>query len=613
MAVKGPSRGYLVEFVEKPPEEIQTDCPICFHVIFEPKLALCCQNQSFCSACISNTEEEGKPCPLCSNQIKLVDDKRLERTLNGYAVYCPHKDKGCEWTGELGQLEKHLNRQESAATTEELMKGCQFQVIQCGVCQSHQCERRLLSDHISSGCPDVLIECEYHYTGCEFKKPQREMEVHMRDSVTIHLSLVSKSTRNSLFQKDREIEELKAELRQLKTDLQQQKDTNNTQTQEVRQQYNELSQEVQHHRTKQLREFKQWRRNSDHHWMWLLLLIAGVGVVHGLLYHSSSEANTICEKIKNELMHIKIPTTTLKQNLTEVTNGTFKEKFDEIENKFKNLTMILEEKDTNNKLMQEIRQQYKGLSEEVQRQLREFRQWRENYTEIEQKKFDEVEIQIKKLTTILKENFTVIERNLHEKIKRLLNEIPTPNCDCSPPSIATKDFQHMKNEIQYLGQQVDFPILPVHINLTQVERIKKDKPYWLSMPFYTHQGGYKMRLVVYPDGTQSGRGRHISVAIRLMNGKYDDLLEWPLNITLNVTLLSQNFAQNNIKRTYTLSKRDSGKASAVERVHNEIMAKEEVLIPQFAPQRSQYFKDDQLHFVVEKDEKITTKSWYKFW
>ena len=120
-----------------------------------------------------------------------------------------------------------------------------------------------------------------------------------------------------------------------------------------------------------------------------------------------------------------------------------------------------------------------------------------------------------------------------------------------------------------------------------------------------------MCLVVYPDGTQSGRGRHISVAIRLMSGKYDDLLEWPLNITLNVTLLSQNFGENNINRTYTLSKRDSGKA--VERVHNEIMAKEEVLIPQIAPQRRQYFKDDQLHFVVEKDEKITTKSWYKLW
>ena len=200
----------------------------------------------------------------------------------------------------------------------------------------------------------------------------------MRDSVTIHLSLVSKSTRSSLFQKDREIEELKVELQQLKSDLQQQKDTNNTQMQAVRQQFNELSQEVQRQRTRQLCEFRQWRRNSYHHWMWLLLLIAVVGVVHSYLYRSSEEANTIREDI---------------------------EKIDK-----------------------------------------------------KSKSFTEIELKLSELIDIKLQ-------------KRLLNDRKTQtlNCDRSPPSIATKDFQHiiMRNEIQYLGQQVNFPILPVHINLTQ--------------------------------------------------------------------------------------------------------------------------------------------------
>ena len=28
--------------------------------------------------------------------LSLINDNRLERTLNSYEVYCPHKEKGCE-------------------------------------------------------------------------------------------------------------------------------------------------------------------------------------------------------------------------------------------------------------------------------------------------------------------------------------------------------------------------------------------------------------------------------------------------------------------------------------------------------------------------------------
>lgn len=103
------SRGYQINFVEQPPKEIEVECPVCFNILFEPKLAACC-GHSFCAVCIDPIESDGKPCPLCSQQINLVDDKCLEQTLNGLIVYCPHKEKGCEWTGELREVTTHLNR-----------------------------------------------------------------------------------------------------------------------------------------------------------------------------------------------------------------------------------------------------------------------------------------------------------------------------------------------------------------------------------------------------------------------------------------------------------------------------------------------------------------------
>ena len=207
MAAKSSSRGYEVNFVKKPPNEIETNCPICLDVLLDPKLATCC-GHSFCANCVGNWEEEGKPCPLCNKQIKLVNDKRLARILNGYKVYCPNKDKGCEWTGELGQLEDHLNHRNPRL-------GCQFEEVQCGSCQNYQCERRLLSHHISNECLNHNVECEYRYIGCEFKNPRRELRAHIKDCVDVHLSLMAKYMKSSLSRKDREIEQLRNEQRRI--------------------------------------------------------------------------------------------------------------------------------------------------------------------------------------------------------------------------------------------------------------------------------------------------------------------------------------------------------------------------------------------------------------
>ena len=65
-----------------------------------------------------------------------------------------------------------------------------------------------MTHHVSSNCPNRDIECEYHYAGCDFKKPKQQLELHMKDSVSLHLSLVS----NSFSLKEKEVSELKNDL-----------------------------------------------------------------------------------------------------------------------------------------------------------------------------------------------------------------------------------------------------------------------------------------------------------------------------------------------------------------------------------------------------------------
>lgn len=40
----------------------------------------------------------------------------MERSLNGLHVYCTYRAGGCGWSGELGQLHQHLNKDCSMTT-----------------------------------------------------------------------------------------------------------------------------------------------------------------------------------------------------------------------------------------------------------------------------------------------------------------------------------------------------------------------------------------------------------------------------------------------------------------------------------------------------------------
>ena len=59
------------------------------------------------------------------------------------------------------------------------------------------------------------------------------------------------------------------------------------------------------------------------------------------------------------------------------------------------------------------------------------------------------------------------------------------------------------------------------------EQHKKSNDGWYSPPFYTHLGGYRMCLMVDANGQGTWKGTHVTVAVHLMRGEFDDLLKWP--------------------------------------------------------------------------------------
>ena len=55
-------------------------------------------------------------------------------------------------------------------------------------------------------------------------------------------------------------------------------------------------------------------------------------------------------------------------------------------------------------------------------------------------------------------------------------------------------------------------------------------------PFYSHRGGYKMCLVVYCNGFRGAKGNSVSVEPRVLSGKYDENLEWPLHCNIEIEI-----------------------------------------------------------------------------
>ena len=563
------SRGYQVNFVRHPPREIPVKCAICLDVLFEPKVVSCC-GHSFCAACIDRVVRCGKPCPLCSRPFTVTDNQWLKRTLKDYDVYCPHRDKGCEWIGQLRQVENHLNQDPLPD------KLCQYQEIQCQHCQTHLCERRLMPNHVSNDCPFRDLECRYRHVGCKVKKPQQQMEEHMREAVSDHLNLVTKN----LSRKGNEIAELKRRywmltllliLAAFHAYIYQAQVSESKMEVAMKELVRNFSSEIAklNHGQRLLKK----RHNSSS------VMVANFTNLNSEVQTLSSDIN----QIRNNITQIK---TTADDAMVEV--GKIKQTVESIPSVKARINEI-EKQVISGK--EELRKLRKLIQTEKNNLARSIDRTRKDLVDLESIYWISTKEKRKELLDI-------------KKKQENINSMIIWACGGSKPSSVAKEFEKMKSEVWYISQQADFPILPVSLNMTRVKERKDSRNPWFSMPFYTHQEGYKMRLVVYPDGKRSGAGTHISVAIYLMSGKYDAKLEWPLNITLEITLVNQLF-----KDTHTISRVYRSYTSfhnndITGRVQDDTMAKHGIIYPLFASHKYtiSYVEYDSLYFKVSRVE-----------
>ena len=257
--------GFDCEFVEKPPKPFQSECPVCLLVLKEPYQTICC-GKSYCRVCIERLKADKNVCPCCKKDIEDYPNVGLRQSLYDFKVYCINRSQGCQWTGELGQLDEHLN---SDPSQQKRLEGCQFVQIECLHCdesfqrsiidvhQNQQCQfrpfsceyckefesdyedvtkhwhvcgcypmqclnscgkilqRNTVEDHIANDCPLTVISCDFQRAGCDVCLPRIKMPAHLNESIVTHMSLSYKQ----VLRLEKENKELKQEVDRLTHDL----------------------------------------------------------------------------------------------------------------------------------------------------------------------------------------------------------------------------------------------------------------------------------------------------------------------------------------------------------------------------------------------------------
>ena len=207
----------------------------------------------------------------------------------------------------------------------------------------------------------------------------------------------------------------------------------------------------------------------------------------------------------------------------------------------------------------------------------------------------------------------------HEKMKR--EDLPQHNKENMEVHLGSavhtigklKEQLHVANRnIKQLEQQQDHTV--TKIKTVGYEALKDSNRTWYSPGFYTHLGGYKLRIVIYANGSTSGKGTHVSCFINLVPGEYDDTLEWPFQGEVTVELLNQ--LEDNNHYEIVIDFDDDTPDKCKNRKENKESGGWG--IPEFIPHtnlglnsstNTQYLMNDTLYFRVSVNVHSKTKPW----
>ena len=228
MAASNHPKGYLYEFIDSVPEDFY--CKKCALVARRLTLTGCC-GESYCHTCIADS------CVSCGEKnFSTFEHLKNQRKIRSLLVHCSMKERGCDWSGTLEQLDTHLDPDQDncqyvdtkcplnchmtipknkveqhvaqhcakrpyvcqhcnfKATYEEVvdkhLPECKYVPLQCPNLCGVTFERDFMEDHMKM-CRLEEVGCEFSGVGCDDQFRREDQEEHTRQNSQKHLTLTA--------------------------------------------------------------------------------------------------------------------------------------------------------------------------------------------------------------------------------------------------------------------------------------------------------------------------------------------------------------------------------------------------------------------------------------
>ena len=163
--------------------------------------------------------------------------------------------------------------------------------------------------------------------------------------------------------------------------------------------------------------------------------------------------------------------------------------------------------------------------------------------------------------------------------------------------LVERNFQQMLPMINKMQSYADKCIPPHDYTFSNYQEVKAIDGFIHSPQMYTHPGGYKFSLRLFPNGLGIC-DTHVSVAVISVKGDYDAELKIPVKFTITVQLLNQHRNQDHYTRDIQCEIKTIGMIGWT-------IGSDSTFIPNAdlewnRDEQTQYLKDDCLKFGITK-------------
>ena len=478
------------DFVEEPDQDCL--CPVSLELLLDPCQTSCC-GQHISKQAADRLIRERKPCPMCKEGgFTAQPDKFFKRKfINTLKVRCPHKQNGCDWVGELGDLNNHstscpkrpwkcqycdLDSTFDIGTNEHTPTCAQYPLPCPNQCEIGTVPRCDAEKHLLV-CPLQMVECEFANVGCEVKVPRRDLTRHTTENAQHHLMSatllnlrLTRELHQKIEEKDQQITELKQQLNEHEVKMIAQR--------EVAEKFQQQTRKIDEKLQEQSKDLKtELQQQSDVNFQQL-----------------------------NKDLDTKL------QQQTKDLDAKLQQQTKDLDTKLQQQTKDLDTK---------LQQQTKDLDTKLQQQTENL------YVKLQQQTKD---LNAKLHQINIKQAQNLVS-NLEQQSKLLVSNFK---------ETAENRDDRITGQLSALEVNLGLGLACQELTLSKYTEWKASGTAWSSDEFYASPQGYKFMLYLcLSDPTNCGPNTHLSLYLFSRKGDYDKDLQWPIKGRMFLVMLNQ--------------------------------------------------------------------------